>query len=148
MLEGEYTAWNLVWTQDFGAGVTLNGVLVDNFGTVYTNDSIAGSGHVITYAGVLTNTAAYLHYVFRGAVQPVGWSATHKYVIAENTAVFNQIDIWRDGVLIASIDLFTDNPDNALLVYSWMSPNGKFLAFVVQSVATGNSRYVMLYEGT
>ena len=147
-LEGEYTAWTLVWTRDYGAAVNLDGVLVDNYGTCYITDVLAGNTYLRTYLGAETNTVGYIYNIPRRVMQPEAFSVTRKYVLAEDTAVFQQMDIWRDGVNIASIDLFIDNPDNLAMSYKSMSPNGKFLAFIIMSIANGNDEYVMLYEGT
>jgi len=147
-LEGEYTAWALVWNRDYGGAVNLDGVLVDNYGTCYITDIIAGNSRVRTYLGVETITAGYVYNIPRRAPQPEAYSMTFKYVLGENTGVFEQFDIWRDEVLIASIDLAIDEVDDSGYVAKSMSPNGKFLAFVINSIATGNNRYVMLYEGT
>jgi len=147
-LEGEYTAWALVWNWDYGAGVTLDGVLVDNYGTVYISDLTAGGVYTRTYLNVGATLAAYIYNIPRMIAQPEAFSMTRKYVLAEDTAVFQQMDIWRDGVNIASINLFTDEGDNSFMLAMSMSPNGKFLAFILNSVNTGNNRYVLLYEGT
>lgn len=147
-IEGEFVAWALVWTRDYGAGVALDGVMVDNFGNCYINDTINGNVYFRDYLGNEVNTAGYIYEIPRWTMIPYAFSVTGKYVVGEDTAVFQQMDIWREGVLIASIDLFIDNADNAGFGDCFMSSDGKFIAFVITSTATGNPRYVMLYEGT
>jgi len=147
-LEGEYTAWTLVWTGDHGVDVELSGILVDNYGTCYITDMYDNHIFLRTYEGVETNLTEYVYNVPRVLGSPEAYSMTHKYVLGENKNVWQQFDIWRYGVLIASINPEVDYPDTSTYWAKWMSPNGKFIAFVLNSNGSGNARYSMLYEGS
>ncbi|TKJ36873.1 hypothetical protein CEE36_11340 [candidate division TA06 bacterium B3_TA06] len=144
-LEGEYTAWALVWTRNYGALVTLSGVLVDNEGTVYATDFPLLDSYVRTFLGVETNTANYTYFQ-RYELPAV--SATGKYIIGTPTALFTEFEVWRDGVMIFSRDTVLDDPNAATIMRVAISPDGKFVAIVNMHGVSFMDEILMLYEGT
>lgn len=148
-LEGDYTTWTLVWTKDYGAGLTLDGVFVDNDGSCYIIDWLVDKAYFRDYDGNEDDTIDYMYLISTLWDPPHLFSETGKYVVANNVGAAGiQMDIWREGAIIASINLLTDNADADDFWEGCMSSNGKFIVFIVTSIASGDSQYVMLYEGT
>jgi len=144
-IEGEFVAWALVWTRDYGAVVNIDRVIVDNYGRVYGWDSGAGNAYVRDFAGAEVNTANYNYWFI---VKDRSASATIKYVLGIPIATPTQFDVWRYGAIIFSRDSFADEGDANSIQWMAISPDGKFIALIVDSVGTGNLRYILLYEGT
>jgi len=144
MLEGEYATWNHIWTTDLGAGVNLDAILVDNLGFCYVADSGAGNGWVIDFAGAVTVLAAFnWYFLFEWET----FSATRKYVLGNRGAFPSEFSVYRDGVFLFRRDVILDEADAAMIFPLAVSPSGKMVVLLVTSTATGNIRYVMLYEG-
>lgn len=151
--EETYNTWTNVWTRDYGAGATLFSCNVDDDGRVYTSDVFAGMAYLKDYSGAEVNTANYM-YVNLTVEASVGigparsFSRTEKYVLGIDTTIMTQIDVWREGQNITTINPLLDEPDIAALWDIQISPNGKYIAIMVVSTATGNNRHVLLYEGS
>ena len=154
MLEGEYTTWNWLWTLDYGAGANLFGITCDNLGTVYVIDKTGPRSHVITRAGVSTTILNYWFLNFGHEPALASWhtiarpySATGKYMLGWKVNVPVSLSVWRDGVLIYPISYAVILPDALSVARVSISANGRYIAVICSSVATGNYRYVQLYEG-
>jgi len=143
-----YTSWTLVWTRDYGTGILLDGVYVDNSGNCYITDEENESVYFRTYAGVETSRSDYGYMIPRRESLPTAFSeGGQRYVLGENELIFDQFDIWRDGAIVASVNPVTDlGADFDQYLAVTMSASGKYIAFVVEGLS--NKYYVMLYEGT
>lgn len=154
MLEGEYTTWTLLWTQDYGAAADLVGITCDNYGTVYVADRTANTSYVITRAGVSTtfNNYRFLNWIdttmsTTWSAIPRPYSATAKYMLAWKTNIPRAISVWRNGTRISEIFWQTVTPDALWICGIMISANGRYIAVIFRSIATGNKKYVQLYEG-
>ena len=147
MLEGEYTTWTQVWVRDYGAGVTLRNACVDNFGRCYATAPTINTEYVRDYDGNDQIIPGFgFRYVFNLSTE-ISASITKKYVLDIDAPWGNIIRVWRWGVLIWTLDLAPFNPDYDD-IYVWViSPNGKFIAVVEFSLATGDPQYLILLEG-
>lgn len=146
-LEGEYRTWTHVWTRDYGAGATLWNLKVDNYGRVYSEDLAIFTSYTRDYLGNEVNTLLYVYWLtFLFETGPQN-SITQKYQLGTPTATPTQFDVWRYGALIFSRDTVLDEADSASIQIAAMSPNGKFIAIIINSVASLNPRYILLYEG-
>jgi len=58
-LEGDYTTWTKVWKRDYGSDAMIYNILVDNSGTVYSEDNWWDT-YLKTYEGAETNFSAYI----------------------------------------------------------------------------------------
>ena len=144
-IEGEFVAWALVWTRDYGAVVNIDRISVDNYGRVYGWDSAAGNAYVREFDGTEVNTANYNYWFLGGDIAA---SATIKYVLGIPIATPTQFDVWRYGAIIFSRNSALDEVDANSIQWMAISPDGKFVALIVDSIATGNLRHMLLYEGT
>jgi hypothetical protein len=148
MLEGEYTTWNFLWTRNMGAGETCQQLCVDNFGTVYVIKEVFVGHWTITRGNVLTYLANYKFRILLGTGHDQAWSVTRKYVLALKTTAPTAIVVYRYGALIFSVLTSAFGLDVGALVAISMSANGKYIALISRSIATGNRQYVTLLEGT
>ena len=145
VLEGEYTTWTFVWSRDYGAGVTLDEVKVDNSGTVYAENYGPPNVYVKTAGGVETNVADYTFHLLG---TDAGFSATGKYVIGSPSDIWRELEVWKDGVNIFSRDVQLDEPNIVVIERTAISPNGKFAALLSYSSVTSVRSIVLLYEGS
>jgi hypothetical protein len=147
VLEPIWNTWTLVWSHDFGAGAALEAVVVSNVATVgvLNNTGPSYDLYVLDYNEAVVHEPA--PYYPQAMTQ--GLSIFGMYALAQPTAT--QFDVWREALNIFSRDTALDNADvsaiSAVVGYKAISPNGHFIAIIGRSTATGNNRYVLLYEG-
>ena len=152
-LEATYNTWTNVWIRDYGAGINLEDLNVDNNGTVFVDEALPGDARIKTYAGAETLILTY-HFanktikVTAGLRLPRVWSLTQRYLLAIDSGAWNQFDVWRDGVNIVSIDTQLDQPDVRWIWSAAISPNGQYIAIIAVSDLTGDQRHLLLYEGS
>lgn len=143
--EGTYGTYNHVWSRNYVALTWMDGIAVNNIGTVYATDLGWPFGFVRTLGGVETNLANYRFWWGIGAWWKAA-SVTGRYQVGEDTAAV-LVEVWRDGAVIWSRNPALDEVDFAAFYLITISPNGEFVAFTAYSVATGRPSWVMLYQG-
>ena len=146
MLEGEYTTWTRVWVRDLGVGVNLLAICVDNLGVVYVTDRALVRTWIITRANVVTQLNNYRLRVWMDIPESRPRSISAKYVIADEVSVPRRMWVCRYGVLIWSVAWAALFPDTNALISIAMSANGRYIAVIFQSIATGTAKYVGLME--
>ncbi|MCJ7621739.1 MAG: hypothetical protein MUP64_16165 [Anaerolineae bacterium] len=143
-LEGEFTDWTYQWTRNFGAGVNLIAVHVDNFGTIYLT-TITWASYVLDRANGLTLNAGAMFDDTWGQLSQRRGSITNKYMIDVDTPTQTIFRVWRYGAIIETIDVTLINVDFNAIWHIAISPNGRYIAAEISSVATGNVQYIVLW---
>ena len=143
-LEGDYTTWAHVWTRDYGAGVNLNEIAVDNLGTVHAEDISVPNTYVKTYGGAETNINNYASLIWQRITSV---SVTGKYFSGAEKITYRKFEVWKDGVQLFNRDVQLDEPNAGSVYYVSISPNGKFVALIITKLVTFNEQIMMLYEG-
>jgi len=148
-LEGDYDTWTYIWTRDYGAEVNIDGLLVDNSGTVYSTDSSAEHAFVRTFAGAETNYPEdYVFGMYFYAIWQEHSSILNRYVMAQNTTYSLIIEVWKDGVMTWSRQPSIDDPLFAWSDCAAMSPSGEYMVIGGLSTETMDAQLVMLYRGS
>lgn len=138
-LEGDYTAWTYVWGRAYVIGSWFLNVLVDNSGTVYTED-LSDSVYVVTRDEVETHVDDYIFFMFEWPFSDP-MSATGKYMLG-NPIYSTVFEVWKDGVQTFSRDVELDfGVVHEVYAFS-ISPNGKYVAIIY-----GDDN-LLLYEGS
>ncbi len=141
--ELESVTWPILYVYNGGVGVQFVGLLVDDDGFVWVYDNTAGAFRSISPTQVIVNTAGLGPTLFSDVL----WSNTRKFYLEPFFAAANTFAVLRHGIPVYQRSINLDNADAAAVIYASMSANGKFIAFIVRSTATGNNRYMMLYKG-
>ena len=143
--EGTFGTYNHVWNRDYGAGVNVDAVPVNNIGTVYAEDSGWDNVYVRTLGGVEDNRA---NYSFGWNFHPISdaGSVTGRYRVAFDVAAV-LLEVWRDGAVIWSRDFTLDNPAVFWPELFEISPNGEFVSVGAIDSITFETQWVMLYRG-
>jgi len=131
-------------THDFGAAANLQYAHVNDKGTmtcdqmgVLVGVSVTRFDVVILY-GVLT---PFTDYYWR--------SATGKYILFDRgVGAGVRTQVTRDGVVLWERNLVLDLADVSAIADAAISPSGQYLMFTINSTATANRRYMMLYVGS
>lgn len=143
-LEGDYTTWSLVWKRDYGSDAEIINILVDNSGTVYSEDNWWDT-YLKTYEGAETNFSAYIIFKDEVMVDPV--SMTGKYVLGDPITAQSEFEVFKDGVVVFNHDAKVDEANVKDVVTYSISPNGRFIALSCGNISF-ETRYVILYEGS
>lgn len=141
-LEGEYTTWVPLWNVDtFALGVPPRAVWVDNFGTVYVDDT-GGGIVVLNRAGA---NVVDLSRSFQLVVPCEVCSVSKKYMMTENLITATIFHVYRRGVAIFQRNVTADQPLVTAIRGFAFSASGRYIA-VIGMVGVA-FRYVLLYEG-
>jgi len=143
-LEGDYTTWTKVWKRDYGSDAMIYNILVDNSGTVYSEDNWWDT-YLKTYEGAETNFSAYI--IFKDEVEIIPMSITGKYVLGDPITAQSEFEVFKDGVVVFNRDAKIDEANVKGVVTYHISANGKFIAIACNNVSF-KIRYVILYEGS
>ena len=142
--EGDYTTWTHVWTMDYGSAAMIYNILVDNSGTVYSEDNWWDT-YLKTYGGAETNLSTYI--IFKDEVMVNPMSMTGKYVLGDPITAQSEFEVFKDGVVVFNRDANIDEANVKDIANYNISPNGKFIALSCYNFSL-KIRYVMLYEGS
>lgn len=144
-LEGEYTQWLYVWDYDAVAlGLTLDGVIVNNEGEVYTWDSLNAPLLHIDFAGNVTQFANVEEWAFQ-VIQAN--SIDSKYVVGIDRVVTTIFHVIRRGADIFNRDITLDGVGANRIAWRAISPNGRHIVTISRDAGTGNYTHVTLYTG-
>ncbi len=144
--EGVYATYNYVWSREYGGAVWLDGIFVDDAGTIYATDESWPNSYVRTFAGVETNTLNYRFTWVRAGSEQFAQSSTGQYVLGLED-VAGLVEAWRNGAMIWSRNIALDDADFANMEVMKISPSGEFIAIIANSVLTGWDSLVLLYQG-
>lgn len=143
-IDGEYTTYTHILTNDFGALTDIRDIYVNNKGTIYFEEGNALGAGTLTRGGVVTYLGAFYTWY-----QAWYLSATFKYLMDIGwVGAGIPVMIQRDAAVLMVLNLLLDEVDAASIQSASISPSGRYLAFAMRSIATANDRYLMLYEGS
>lgn len=142
--DGEYTTWNHILTYDFGVGSNLTWIVVTNKGAMTCDEISILAAVTVDRFGTLTVLP-----VRTIIINEYPLSATHKYLAWDTwVGAGTQVAITREGLPHWNRNIVLDNADARNIEELGLSPSGQYLGLIVDSLATLNDRYLMLYEGS